>query len=226
MGPYSNPCCEIKRESCRGNGLINSENEAAAVKLAGRLKIISRNQAEIAIGINGEKLGRVFKRLWGWGYLDRLTSGATPPLYVLGPEGRKALQAPREEWDALRAFRLVMANQLHLRLPQFDYEPEPGPGVTGLLKLNGVEYPVYCPRLGDEEWCKVVTDLLPEKSRPVIVAATKEMAVKLAKVIRFDLPARFVWDDLLADSEFCFYRREKGVLVPAEKNILVGRKNC
>jgi hypothetical protein len=226
VGPYSNPCCEIKRESCRGNGLINSEVEAAVIKLAARLKIISRSQAEIAIGINGEKLRKVFKRLWGWGYLDRLVSGVAPPLYVLGPEGRKIMKAPREEWDTVRAFRLVMANQLCLRLPQFDYEPEPGPGVTGLLKLNGIEYPVYCPRLGDEDWCRIVTDLLPKGSRPVIVAATKEMAERLAERIRFDLPVRFIWDDKLANSEFCFYRREKGVLVPAEKNILIGRKNC
>lgn len=225
MGPYSNPCCEIKRESCRGNGLINSEVEAAVIKLAARLKIISRSQAEIAIGINGEKIRRIFNRLWRWGYLDRLVSGVAPPLYVLGPEGRKIMKAPREEWDTVRAFRLVMANQLHLRLSQFDYEPEPGPGVTGLLRLNGMEYPVYCPRLGDEDWCRIVTDLLPKESRPVIVAATKEMAGRLAETIRVDLPVRFVWDDLLANSEFCFYRREKGVLVPAEKNILVGRKN-
>ncbi len=224
MGPFSNPCCEIKRESYRGNGLVNSEVEAAVIRLAGRLKIISRSQVEIVLKINGNRVSKIIKRLVGWGYLDKLVTRETPPLYVLGPEGRRVIKSPYEEWDIIRAFRLIMANQLALRLPQFEYTPEPGPGVTGLLRLDGLEYPLYCPRLGDEEWCKITTGLLPEKSRPIIVAATDEQAVKLAEEIRYDLPVRFLWDDLLVEEEFCFYRLEKGTLKPAEKSLEIGQK--
>ncbi|WP_157109865.1 hypothetical protein [Thermanaeromonas toyohensis] len=190
------------------------------MELAGRWKVYSGNQAALALRAGREKVRAALSKLVRWGYLDRLVTGCTPPLYTLGPEGSRVLRLPLEEWDAPRAFRLVMAHQLYLRLPEiFEYRADPGSGWDALLEVKGIQYPVVCPRAGEAEVdrCVLVLGLVPEGSRPVVVAATEDEAVRVASRIRAGLQARYVWDDLLREEEFFFYRWTGSRLEPSEK---------
>ncbi|MGI9951264.1 hypothetical protein V3F56_02790 [Moorellaceae bacterium AZ2] len=220
MGPYSRAFCDIKRERGAGGGVISSKLEGGLVELAAKWKVYSGHQAATVLRVNRDAVRRALSRLVKRGYIDRLVTGHAPPLYTLGPEGSRVCKTPLEEWDTPRAFRLVMSHQLYLSLPElFEYWPDPGRGLDGLLKLKQIEYPVLCPRVGEAEVerCLVILGLLPEDIRPIVVAATEEEAVKVATRIERGVELRYVWDSELVTRRFCFYRWTGGRLEPSEE---------
>lgn len=221
MGPFSRAFYELRRESNKNRGgVISSKLEVGLVELAGKWKVYTGHQAALALGADRSKVRAALSRLVRLGYLDRLVTGSTPPLYTLGEEGSRVLRMPLEEWDAVRAFRLVMVHQLYLRLPEiFENRADPGNGWDGLLQVKGVEYPVLCPRAGEAEVerCLLILGLLPEGSRPVVVAAAAEEAEEVASRMKSGLEARFVWDELLGSDTFFFYRWTGSRLEPSEE---------
>lgn len=212
------------RRETRGRSfaVVPSERAAEVIGLVARLKALARWQIVHLLRLRSDK---VIRTLYLTGYLDRLTTAETPPVYVLGPESLALLGRGDEVWDVLRMLRLVAANQLYLRLrcgwPDLEYELEPHLGVTAYLRLGGREYSLLCPRVwpGDSIWCREMVALLPADAFAIILAGSEETAWELARIVPADGPVlRFLWDGLLCDPDPALRARDgRKRLYPAEK---------
>lgn len=199
----------------RSFGYVLSEQAAEVLKAVACFRVLSRNQAALVTRLSQQVVGRAADRLFRLGFLDRLVTGRTPPLYVLGPEGVALLGSTQnEEWNPLRAFRLAAAAQLYValkgwRLSDAQYHPEPHQALTAIISAGLVDYGVLAPRLwpGEVATTKQLADLFPEDGRLIVVAGSEEQGRELARVIPPHLSVRFTWDALLVGAPTFFERR-------------------
>lgn len=223
-GPFSGDWqgrIAFRRQSAgRSRGaVLTSEADGRIVCCLRHLKVLSRHQLAALASLGQERAKRSCARLFRLGFLDRLVTDRTPPLYVLGPTALHLLNQPDETWDVLRAFRLAAANQLWLGLRGWadTYHVEPHLGLTASFTRGGKRFGVLCPRLwpGDIDWCRDLAALADDKL--VIVAGDGRQAAELARLLPVEFPVRFTWDALLADGRPVFYRRRGRKLEPAEE---------
>lgn len=196
----------------RSYGTVTSPEAARVMRTVVQCKVLSRRQVAALAQLGDDGAKKAVDRLFRLGFLDRLETPGTPPLYVAGPEAVKRFSLVPEEWDILRALRLAAAAQLYLRFrerwPGADYRPEPHLGLTASMALGSQEYGVLCPRLwpGDVPWCQEMAEALPTDARLIVVAGDGEQARELARLLP-DLPLRFTWDVMLGDG-LRLWRRE------------------
>ncbi|MHB8927827.1 MAG: hypothetical protein ACYC9Q_09260 [Bacillota bacterium] len=199
----------------RSFGYVLSEQAAEVLRAVARFRVLSRNQAAVVTCLSQHVVTRATDRLFRLGFLDRLVTGRTPPLYVLGPEGVALLGSTQSgDWNPLRAFRLAGAAQLYTamkgwRFSDAQYYPEPHQALTAIISAGLLDYGVLAPRLwpGEVATTKQLADLFPEDGRLIVVAASEEQGRELARVITPHLNVRFTWDPLLVGTPTFFERR-------------------
>jgi hypothetical protein len=185
-------------------------------------KSASRNQISEYTGLSHQSLKKSIPRLCRLGYIDRLETGKTPPLYMLGPESLRMFRIKAEEWHILKAFRIAAANQLYLKMreiwPDMEYTVEPHQGLTAEIMKKEVKYGIISPRIwpGEVDWCRDMVELAPEEARIIIVAGSRTLAEECARVIKAARPLRFTWDGIL---------KEKAVFCKKKGNILIAAEN-
>lgn len=214
----------------RSYGVITSESDAAILKALLVLKAASRNQLIELLSLSGHSLKKSIPRLCRLGFIDRIETGKTPPLYMLGPEGRALLKQRPEEWHILKAFRIAAANQLYMKLrnvwSDMEYRVEPHQGLTASISVGDTEFGVIAPRVwpGETNWARDLADLAPDDVRLLLICGSRTMAEECSRVIKSARPIRYSWDGLLRD-EVRFYKKSGNGLASAEtifseKNVL------
>lgn len=220
-GPFSgvpDGTLPMRRVSAgRSYGTVTSPEAARVMRTVVRCKVISRRQIAALAQLGEDGAKRALDRLFRLGFVDRLETARTPPLYVPGPEALKRFSLVPEEWDILRALRLAAAAQLYMRLrerwPDAEYRPEPHLGLTASMALGSQEYGVLCPRLwpGDVSWCREMAEALPSDARLIVVAGDGEQARELARLLP-DIPLRITWDVMLCDGLRLWRREGKRII--------------
>lgn len=201
----------------RSRAYLTGERDVDIVKTTAALKVVSRSHLASLLGL-GEGSKKTVERLFRLGFLDRLVTGRTPPLYVLGVEGRAYLHARNDEWDVLRVLRIAAANSFWVRFrearPDAEWKVEPHLGLTASFKLGENSFGILAPRLwpGDVDWCRKLAALVPESGRLVVLAASRGQAEELSRVLSVRCSVRYTWD---RDS-LTFYRAYRGCLEPGE----------
>lgn len=156
-------------------------------------------QVSKAVGVSPDTV----RRLWGSGFLIRLETGKTPPLYALSP----SFSGRAFEWDVLTAIKLAASCQLWLCLrkawPGSRYVPLPNPVYTALVSWRGTDFWVVCPRIfpGQVDSSRDDIEAAPPESRVVVVAGSRELAEEVCRVSEPPVPVRFVWDRILVPGE-------------------------
>lgn len=205
----------------RSYGLVTSESDAQILDALIMLKAASRHQLSELLGLSNHSLKKSIPRLSRLGFIDRIETGRTPPLYVLGPESRALFKLKKEEWHILKAFRIAASNQLFVMLkcvwPDMEYTVEPHQGLTAQMRAGDIEFGIIAPRLwpGETTWAREMAELAPDNIRLLIVAGSREYAEECARVIKTQRPIRFTWDGLLKEN-IIFYRKAGNKLVAAE----------
>lgn len=205
----------------RSYGLVTSESDAEILKALTILKAASRHQLSELLGLSNHSLKKSIPRLSRLGFIDRLETGQTPPLYILGPESRALFKQKSEEWHILKAFRIAAANQLYVKLwriwPDMKYKVEPHQGLTAQIKSGGAEFGIIAPRLwpGETSWARDMAELAPDEVRLLIVAGSRAYAEECARIIKTPRPIRFTWDGILKDN-VKFYKKAGNKLISAE----------
>lgn len=217
--------------SGRSYGIITSESDATILKALIMFKSASRNQISEYTGLSHQSLKKSIPRLCRLGYIDRLETGKTPPLYMLGPESLKMFNMKADEWHILKAFRIAAANQLYLKMyevwPDLEYTAEPHQGLTALIRKKDTEYGIIAPRIwpGEVDWCRDMVELAPDDVRIIIVAGSKTLAEECARVIKEPRPLRFTWDGILKEKAV-FYQKKGNMLIAAENFSLTEAQNA
>lgn len=161
------------------------------------------------------------KRLFRLGYLDRLVTGRTPPLYTLGEAGARLFGVWEKEWDVVAAFRTVAANQLCAALRRTgevrNWEVGAKGRATARFTWNDREYWVLAPRCGAGEvaWAASVLNVFPPAFRVIVVCGDEEVAARVAPAGRGP-QVRYTWDALLKEGPVVLYRWAGGSLEEAE----------
>jgi len=234
LGPFAgDPSGDLSlsRESRgRSFGHVLSEQAAEVLRVVARCRVLSRNQIALLTRLSHHAVSRITDRLFRLGFLDRLVTGQTPPLYVIGPEGAALLGSLSEDWNPLRAFRLAAAAQLYIamrgwRFPDAQYHPEPHEALTALISAGLTDYGVLAPRLwpGEVAATKQLADLYPEDGRLIIVAGSEDQGKELARVIPPHVNVRFTWDALLTGGTPAFFARRGKDLERISPDPLDGR---
>ncbi len=224
-GPFSGEASGLLKANIvshgRSYGLVTSESDAEILKTLVFLKAASRYQIGQLLGLSANSLKSSIPRLCRLGFVDRLETGKTPPLYFLGPEGKVLFKQKSEEWHILKAFRIAAANQLYIMLkhiwPDMEYTVEPHQGLTAQIKSGDVEFGVIAPRVwpGETIWVRDMAELAPDELRLLVVAGSRGYAEESARVIKTQRPIRFTWDGVLK-SCVRFYRKSGNRLALAE----------
>lgn len=202
----------------RTYAMLSGEKDEDILRLVSQLKVASRHHIATILGLGNEASKKFPKRLHRLGFLDRLVLDNAPPLYALGPEGRLALRAEPQEWDVLRCLRLAAANsfwsQFKIQRPDAEWKIEPHLGLTALLTLGQTHFGILVPRLwpGDIDWCRQLADLASDSGRLIILAASRQQAEELSRVVHTNCPVRYTWDR----AGLVFYRRMYGALEVSE----------
>ncbi len=224
-GPFSGEPSGLMKAnivSCgRSYGIVTSESDAKILRALMHLKAASRNQLSEFLDLSDHSLKKSIPRLCRLGFIDRLETGRTPPLYMLGPESLALFGKKSEEWHILKAFRIAAANQLYVTLkcvwPDIEYHVEPHQGFTALIKYGNVEFGIIAPRVwpGETSWARDMAELAPDEVKVLIVAGSKTYAEECARVIKSARPIRFTWDGILKDGAQ-FYKKAGNKLILAE----------
>lgn len=224
-GPFSGEASGLLKADLishgRSFGLVTSESDARILKALVNLKVASRYQIGQLLGLSANSLKSSMPRLCRLGFVDRLETGKTPPLYMLGPEGRALFNQNSEEWHILKTFRIAAANQLYLMLkdtwPNMEYMVEPHQGLTAQIKAGKIEFGIIAPRLwpGETTWAKDMAELAPDQLRLLIVAGSRHYAEECSRIIKTNRPIRFIWDGVLKSS-VRFYKKSGNRLAMAE----------
>lgn len=222
LGPFAGNPEGVLRLVREGRGrsfaCLSGLNDEEILKAVRALKVASRSHLASLLGLSENGSKKTLERLFRLGYLDRLKIEHTPPLYVLGVEGRLLLGLKDEEWDVLRALRIAAANSFWVRFrqvrPDASWQVEPHLGLTAGFTLGKTFFGVLAPRLwpGEIDWCRKLAALVPESGRLVILAACRAQAEELSRVLSVACQVRFTWDREC----LVFYRGFKGILEPAE----------
>lgn len=225
MGPFSGEPSGLMKASIishgRSYGIVTSESDAKILRALAHLKAASRNQLRALLDLSDHSLKKSIPRLCSLGFIDRLETGRTPPLYMLGPESLALFGKKGEEWHILKAFRIAAANQLYVALkyvwPDIQYQVEPHQGLTALIKYGSAEFGIIAPRVwpGETSWAKNMAELAPDEVRVLIVAGSKTYAEECARIIKSSRPIRFTWDRIIKDGAK-FYKKAGNKLAIAE----------
>jgi len=209
LGPYSDPTADFEQRSGRYTGLVLSGNIYIRVlRAVQNMRVVSAYQLSLLFKKSSGRVRGALKALFKEGYLDRLAVGASPPLYVLGPEGCRVLQEQYTKWEVLPALRAAAANQLCVVLGAESWEIFPGTGLDCRVCLGGGGYAVLCPRMGEAEIerCVNTAGLLGPDEKLIVVAVSLEAAAAIAGKIKPGIPVRYTWDRGLGS----FYRFVEG----------------
>lgn len=221
-GPFSSALgLTLRRESRPDVGAVVSHpQDAAVLKLFPVHLVLSSHQVAGLAGLSEGTAKESVKRLFRLGFLDRLLTGAAPPLYALGEAGANLFGAARRSWDAAAAFRLAAANQLCLAMkrvwPDLEWKAGPGLGATARLSRGEKEYWVLAPRCGEAARAAMALRVFPPASRVIVVAGDRDLAAEIACACPA-APARYTWDVLLKDGPPVFYRWNGAGLEEAER---------
>lgn len=220
-GPFSgNPegYMKLQREGRKGYyGIVPPEGTGQVIDALVTYKVLSSYQLMVLTG-QGAGLKDRLNRMFELGYVDKLTTGQTPPLYVLGVNGCKKTGTLDREWDVLSVLRIAAANQFYLRFkeiwPASAWQVEPHLGLTARLIKDGEEFGILAPRYwpGENAWALEMLELAPPDRKTIIVAGIKLQAEELARLAG-EREIRFTWDAALKE-RLDLYRRNGKVLVP------------
>lgn len=202
----------------RTYAMLGGEKDEDVLRLVSQLKVASRHHIMVLLGLGKQGSKNILKRLCRLGFLDCINLQGVPPLYAMGTEGRLALGVNKEEWDVLRCLRLAAVNsfwsQFKIQRPDAEWKIEPHLGLTALLTLGQTHFGILVPRLwpGDIDWCRQLADLASDSGRLIIIAASRQQAEELSRVIHTNCPVRYTWDR----AGLVFYRRMYGALEVSE----------
>lgn len=184
-----------------GRGFLPDRASVELVEALGNFKVLSRSQMRALEIPSGNGLLGLLCR---FGFVSKLETKRTPPLYALGPDGSTMLRVPKREWTVPEAFRVAAANQLYVRLAGEvrDWVTEPHAGLNARFTSDGLSFGVLAPRLwpGELDWCRTLLELSDEPAH-VVVAASEEQAEELARLLPRKGVLCFTWDALLASPE-------------------------
>jgi hypothetical protein len=223
-GPFSSAEGRTLSRESRGyydRPIVTTRAGIAAVEAVLKYKALSRSQVAMLTGYT-TAVEPTLRTLWNLGYLDRLVTGKTPPVYCAGPALRARRGLRKEDWRLPDAFRLVAANQLAAVLASkkvsFGYEVGAEACVTAMLTIGDKPYVLLAPRLypGEEQWCRDAINTHDNDARIIVVAATEDQAADISDYI-YDVgpQVRFTWDAVLKDRA-AFFRREKTFVLEKE----------
>jgi hypothetical protein len=221
-GPFSSALGLTLRREARPDvgAVISHPQDAVVLKLFPVHLVLSSYQVAGLAGLSEGAAKESVKRLFRLGFLDRLLTGVTPPLYALGEAGANLFGAWRREWDAASAFRLAAANQLCLALkrvwPELDWKAGPGLGAAAKFSRKEREYWVLAPRCGEAARAISSLKLFPQGFRVIVVAGDENLAAEIAGACPA-AQARYTWDVLLKDGPPVFYRWNGAGLEEAER---------
>jgi len=199
--------------------VVRSDTQAKLISLADRLKFFTRHQAVKLLGRAAEKQ---LKKVHRAGYLDRLVTGKTPPVYTAGPALGKAAGIQTQDSRMPGLFRTVAANQLYVALGgviQYEATGEEWP--TAVIKVRDRTYWVLAPRLWPKEdiWLDSATDGLDPDTRLIVVAPSEMHALDAGPLLAMKgISVRYTWDTAIKDS-FCLFRYTAYGFVPDEKGV-------
>lgn len=216
VGPFSVAEGRTLQRETKGyyqKAIITTRVGSAIAEAVLKYKVLSRSQAAHMTGHHAA-VEQTVKVLCTLGYLDKLVTAGTPPLYCAGPALRAKFGLRKDDWALPDAFRLAAANQAATRLKAksvpFGYEVADDASATAYVTLNDRRYVLIAPRIypGEEDWCHQAVYTYESDSRVIVVAATEEQARAIAEY-SFDVgpQVRFAWDAEMRD-RVAFYRDE------------------
>jgi len=224
-GPFSGDpegCLSLTKESAgRSHGMITSDEQARVLSVIGTVKIASKAQIRAMTGLSEKACDRIIRLLFGLGFLDRLVTGRSPPLYAAGPEAEAQYGLKRERWDVLNAFRLAAATQFYAEMSKvfegIEYVPVPDLSLTALMRLNGREHGVLAPRCwpGETVWFSEAAAGFVEPLHVIVIAGSEELARETARLTAYER-IRFTWDAALYGRIQLYRKGVRGILEPAE----------
>lgn len=223
-GPFSVAEGKTLARESRGyceNAIITTRAGVAVAEAILKYKLLTRSQLSMLTGYT-RAMKPTLKVLWQLGYLDRLVTGQTPPVYCAGPVMRAKYGLRKEEWRLPDAFRLVAANQLAAVLASkkvpFGYEVRTDASATATLTLGNRSYVLLAPRLylNEEQWCRDAINTHGIDARVIVIAASPEQAEDISDYV-YDVgpEVRYTWDAVLKDRA-AFFRREKTFVLEKE----------
>lgn len=223
-GPFSIAEGRTLTRETRGfyhDAIVTTEAGVAIVEAVLKYKVLTHSQVAMITGY-AQAPKRTLKVLWQIGYLDRLVTGKTPPVYCAGPVMRMRYGLRKEEWRLPDTFRLVAANQLAALLTAkkvpFEYEVGMEASVTATITIAGRPYVLLAPRLynNEEQWCRDAINTHSHSERIIVIAATAEQAEDVSDYV-YDVgpQVRYTWDAVLKDRA-AFFRREKTFVLEKE----------
>lgn len=221
-GPFSgNPegIMPMRRDRRRAYyGVLPPEGTRAVVRLLAEYKVLSSNQLMLLGGFKGFGFKQRLSEMVARGYIDRLVTEQTPPLYVLGEAGCRQAGVDDREWDILSALKIAAANQFCIQLKNkaadFEYMVEPHLGLTAKILYRQQEFGVLAPRWwpGQNSWALEMLALTPLESKTIIIAGIRAQAEELARLIR-ERQVRFTWDAELKEG-ITLYKKVGQTLIP------------
>lgn len=215
-GPFSAcpPELTLRRETkgYYGRPIVTTESGVAIINAIRKYKVLSKYQISLLTGFR-RATEQGLTVLHSLGYVDRLVTDHTPPLYCAGPAMKARFGLPAERWVLPDTFRVVAANQLFAQLSAqkkpYDCDILIGPGITAILRMNEREYTILAPREEPSEvdWCLTCIGALKLSTRVIVVAGSKETATEIASDLysRIAPPIRYTWDEALKD-DIRFYK--------------------
>lgn len=221
LGPFSGEpsgLLPLRVSSRRFQGPLALSGRADPEVLAHFHRARVSSRAQVSLAVPGSA-GAV-KRLHLAGYLLKLETGRTPPLYAIS----SAASGRGEIYDALSVLKLAASCQLYLCLRYFwrevDYRAGVHPLFVSRLCFSGVSYWVLCPRVWPGELDSASQDLecVPEGERVIAVCGSKDLASELARISRPSCMVRYVWDKaLVPGGPVALYAAYGRSLIEAEK---------
>ncbi|MGB9886495.1 MAG: hypothetical protein ACPLRW_05795 [Moorellales bacterium] len=213
---------ELRREFRPDLGAVVAHpQDGAVLGLFRTFGVLTSHQAAELAGLSGAAAKESVKRLFRLGYLDRLVTGRTPPLYAAGEGAARLFGIWRKDWDVVTAFRTVAANQLCAALMRTgkveNWEVGAKGRATARFTRAGREYWVLAPRCGPMEvaWAASVLSVFPPAFRVIVVCGDEGVASRVAPAARGEA-VRFTWDALLKEGPVRLFRWGTGRLEEAE----------